>query len=114
MKLKIMSALNLSLKASPPVRRRGLKLPDQCLNIGGSGSPPVRRRGLKPWHGPDPARPGDVASRAEAWIETDMEALAAAVAAVASRAEAWIETPSQIQRYFSGSVASRAEAWIET
>ena len=79
----------------------------------------------------------DVASRAEAWIETltvqtkevppiasppvrrrglkqfDPHQLFLPIA-VASRAEAWIETPLRYGKNRNHFVASRAEAWIET
>jgi len=78
----------------------------------------------------------EVASRAEAWIETDTPYLRPIATSVASRAEAWIETcvkysaaeagmsPTARRRglkqgktkivRLAGFVASRAEAWIET
>ena len=55
-----------------------------------------------------------VASRAEAWIETDNREAPPRAIRVASRAEAWIETlPSKLAAATSA-VAYRAEAWIET
>mgnify|MGYP007088137768 CR=1 FL=1 len=55
-----------------------------------------------------------VASRAEAWIETEKGFPALAGQQVASRAEAWIETETLGEGVLSYEVASRAEAWIET
>ena len=52
----------------------------------------MRRRGLKP----------------------RIPAVPAGIFRVASRAEAWIETNSIRKRDTKGRVASRAEAWIET
>ena len=56
----------------------------------------------------------EVASRAEAWIETRRGRGRLLSLEVASRAEAWIETSLQMLRRLSPPVASRAEAWIET
>ena len=55
-----------------------------------------------------------VASRAEAWIETKPFTEDNATVTVASRAEAWIETIITAQKRAKTVVASRAEAWIET
>ena len=58
---------------------------------------------------------GPVASRAEAWIETQRRRrFHAGLERVASRAEAWIETTTQAANLGKFRVASRAEAWIET
>ena len=58
---------------------------------------------------------GQVASRAEAWIETVRTArIKSPQRIVASRAEAWIETPCGRIPQVAACVASRAEAWIET
>ena len=56
----------------------------------------------------------EVASRAEAWIETQIRLLCILIFFVASRAEAWIETRAPYPHPDRGGVASRAEAWIET
>ena len=79
---------------SPPSRRRGLKLHvkiDFDFNV---LSPPSRRRGLKrgrlSWRVP---RVDQVASLAEAWIETSSQWRIQKSDHVASLAEAWIETP---------------------
>mgnify|MGYP001023666403 CR=1 FL=1 len=56
----------------------------------------------------------DVASRAEAWIETRRRPQPGPSTAVASRAEAWIETSAAKPTHWRRGVASRAEAWIET
>ena len=56
----------------------------------------------------------DVASRAEAWIETACSWRICASSNVASRAEAWIETVMLWIITPVSLVASRAEAWIET
>ena len=56
--------------ASPPVRRRGLKQGFCLGSHRGGRSPPVRRRGLKLALQDLQAHAVDVASRAEAWIET--------------------------------------------
>ena len=56
---------------SPPVRRRGLKPKSECCLFVHVLSPPVRRRGLKPDTRKYPSARGCVASRAEAWIETE-------------------------------------------
>src|SRR4051812_33300109 len=62
--------LPLQPGASPPARRRGLKPQKKGRPQAGDGSPPARRRGLKlRWRARLLLRP-DVASRAEAWIET--------------------------------------------
>ena len=108
-------ARRLGLPASsPPVRRRGLKLFFAGIAAPGGPSPPVRRRGLKPRGclGENPRRP--VASRAEAWIETNEQRPVAFTCWVASRAEAWIETTRMLRSTQHQDVASRAEAWIET
>ncbi len=55
-------------------------------------SPPARRRGLKHTHSYERRDDFDVASRAEAWIETVLKRFFALLEVVASRAEAWIET----------------------
>ena len=55
---------------SPPVRRRGLKRPGRPTSPRSAPSPPVRRRGLKRHRGGRRDGPVDVASRAEARIET--------------------------------------------
>ncbi len=56
----------------------------------------------------------EVASRAEAWIETREHVFLVLYGRVASRAEAWIETPPHASSGSPAAVASRAEAWIET
>ena len=56
----------------------------------------------------------EVASRAEAWIETRDGESGRRLAGVASRAEAWIETEYLPRWRGTVWVASRAEAWIET
>ncbi len=55
-----------------------------------------------------------VASHAEAWIETTAMASGAFRRAVASHAEAWIETYAWTLVSNTNPVASHAEAWIET
>ena len=99
-------------------------------------SPPVRRRGLKPIQRILIPWKSRVASRAEAWIETDCRIRifprtesppvrrrglkhwfgfgATYEPVVASRAEAWIETSFRAAQRSAAGVASRAEAWIET
>ena len=99
-------------------------------------SPPARRRGSKQSKQGDIAVKAQVASRAEAWIETSLNHPDKNTLRVASRAEAWIETTSAarmgarrrrrlprggVDRNLEraaygghGDVASRAEAWIET
>ena len=57
---------------------------------------------------------GQVASRAEAWIETWRTRVRTVSCEVASRAEAWIETGGMCRWSPWDVVASRAEAWIET
>ncbi len=121
---------------SPPVRRRGLKRVDGLVGRNDLGSPPVRRRGLKRPRWTRLTGPPQVASRAEAWVETDYVLACNPGAAVASRAEAWVETrpwrsrtrPARsppvrrrgLKRYSprlpqrGNQVASRAEAWVET
>ena len=59
-------------------------------------SPPVRRRGLKHATVQPKSATGLVASRAEAWIETNEDDAKEAEGMVASRAEAWIETTSAV------------------
>ena len=56
----------------------------------------------------------EVASLAEAWIETPRKIWALITSGVASLAEAWIETSSYKPRSHVSQVASLAEAWIET
>ncbi len=77
---------------SPPARRRGLKLSRPLTVALSLLSPPARRRGLKhnscSWH----SGIRYVASRAEAWIETEPLPVFLENIFVASRAEAWIET----------------------
>jgi len=55
-----------------------------------------------------------IASRAEAWIETDDVTLETTEGPIASRAEAWIETRRCTADAGVPGIASRAEAWIET
>jgi len=57
---------------SPPARRRGLKHISLSISIGQPLSPPARRRGLKPVLSAGLFAAPWVASRAEAWIETDI------------------------------------------
>ena len=74
----------------------------------------MRRRGLKPASCNISSRYACVASRAEAWIETQLLLCVRLDLRVASRAEAWIETVELAKKYNVKPVASRAEAWIET
>jgi hypothetical protein len=121
---------------SPPSRRRGSKPPTPSAAISASASPPSRRRGSKLSHGvgigvfvvsPPSRRRGskhlplgisqigeDVASFAEAWIETPGSRRSCPPDDVASFAEAWIETHRAADDRGGLGVASFAEAWIET
>ena len=74
----------------------------------------MRRRGLKLSLYASHQQAQEVASRAEAWIETTVGSDQVQQHAVASRAEAWIETILRNQGPLLLGVASRAEAWIET
>ena len=76
-------------------------------------SPPAWRRGLKPFPAFRMAKVS-VASRVEAWIETQRKVHGRRFGVVASRVEAWIETLDPNNGYNGGKVASRVEAWIET
>src|SRR5438067_759949 len=78
--------------SSPPARRRGLKPKGQRATSRPSKSPPARRRGLKQKGMAYPENSNEVASRTEAWIETDLEWRSRWLTLVASRTEAWIET----------------------
>ena len=78
--------------ASPPARRRGSKhelLADSLVRL---VSPPARRRGSKLVRSAIVRQNAQVASRAEAWIETCASMATGRRPMVASRAEAWIET----------------------
>ena len=77
---------------SPPTRRRGLKLRLGAGAVVRRGSPPTRRRGLKLSFGVFPPFVKNVASHAEAWIETKTHRPHYHAIIVASHAEAWIET----------------------
>ena len=57
---------------SPPMRRRGLKPQWAVLLARLEVSPPMRRRGLKRGSGLGAGSCQEVASHAEAWIETDV------------------------------------------
>src|SRR5262249_22555211 len=100
--------------ASPPARRRGSKRCTAQSVRGSDQSPPARRRGSKPAACGLGLPATTVASRAEAWIETDTLRKERVEYRVASRAEAWIETASCRLSVSHPDVASRAEAWIET
>ncbi len=56
----------------------------------------------------------NVASLAEAWIETRKQSHDEYLELVASLAEAWIETDENKEEIKGVIVASLAEAWIET
>jgi len=77
---------------SPPSRRRGLKHRDKFRVANGFQSPPSRRRGLKRENILHPDHAPEVASLAEAWIETSIVMFALPDSYVASLAGAWIET----------------------
>ena len=79
---------------SPPARRRGLKLGSGRSKSSPCSSPPARRRGLKLTVALENAVDWDVASCAEAWIETSYGTIKKLLSLVASCAEAWIETSS--------------------
>src|SRR3954451_24749006 len=90
---------------SPPARRRGLKPPHKVVGNRLPMSPPARRRGLKQCRDGQPLLRADVASRAEAWIETIYQWRFKLPMAVASRAEAWIET--FIRRWWANRATGR-------
>ena len=78
---------------SPPSRRRGLKQYNARIKNPRFTSPPSRRRGLKRTICRYNALIPDVASLAEAWIETVIvQPFHHDLLNVASLAEAWIET----------------------
>ena len=69
---------------------------------------------MKPQTDQTAANEENVASFAEAWIETSSSSKISFLAGVASFAEAWIETPQFVCCHQATNVASFAEAWIET
>ena len=77
-------------------------------------SPPSRRRGLKHFTYDPDVDNYEVASLAEAWIETRADDRGNPKPGVASLAEAWIETFIFWMMKEINNVASLAEAWIET